>query len=124
VGGPLSAYAPTMALFGWTTIPVMLETRREVRRISLVAMPVPTPKEASRWRRAITTSSSDVLPARSPMPLTVHSICRAPARTPASALAVAMPRSLWQWTDTTTSSMPLTCSNSPRMSEPNSSGYV
>ncbi len=33
---------------------------------------------------AITTSSSEALPARSPMPLTVHSIWRAPAFTPAS----------------------------------------
>ncbi|MNS96263.1 hypothetical protein D3C72_1305540 [compost metagenome] len=51
-------------------------------------------------RSAITTSSSAVLPARSPRPLTVHSICRAPPiMTPASELATARPRSLWQWTD-------------------------
>ncbi len=32
------------------------------------------------------------------MPLIVHSICRAPARTAASEFAVASPRSLWQCT--------------------------
>ncbi len=52
-----------------------------------------------RTRIAITTSSSAALPARSPMPLMVHSICRAPARMPASELATAMPRSLWQCTE-------------------------
>jgi hypothetical protein len=48
---------------------------------------------------AITTSSSAALPARSPIPLMVHSICRAPAFTPWSELATAMPRSLWQWVE-------------------------
>src|SRR6202042_1105682 len=43
---------------------------------------------------AITISSSAALPARSPMPLTVHSIWRAPPATPASEFATAMPRSL------------------------------
>jgi hypothetical protein len=50
---------------------------------------------------AITTSSSAALPARSPMPLTVHSICRAPPAMPASEFATAMPRSLWQCTENT-----------------------
>ena len=48
---------------------------------------------------AITISSSAALPARSPMPLTVHSTWRAPASTPASELATARPRSLWQWVE-------------------------
>ena len=48
---------------------------------------------------AITISSSAALPARSPMPLMVHSIWRAPPSTPASELATAMPRSLWQWVE-------------------------
>ena len=49
---------------------------------------------------AITISSSDVLPARSPRPLIVHSTCRAPPIcTPASEFATAMPRSLWQCTE-------------------------
>ena len=38
------------------------------------------------------------MPARSPMPLIVHSTWRAPACTAASELATASPRSLWQWT--------------------------
>ena len=38
------------------------------------------------------------MPARSPMPLMVHSTCRAPAWTAASEFATARPRSLWQWT--------------------------
>ena len=33
------------------------------------------------------------------MPLMVHSTCRQPARIPASELATAMPRSLWQCTE-------------------------
>lgn len=41
----------------------------------------------------MTTSSREALPARSPMPLMVHSICRAPAIAPAKLLAVDRPRS-------------------------------
>ena len=55
-----------------------------------------SPSAAPRVRTAITTSSSEQLPARSPMPLTATSICRAPASMPASAFATASPRSLWQ----------------------------
>ena len=65
--------------------------------ICVVSMPVRYGMMSLRTRIAITTSSSAVLPARSPRPLIVHSICRAPASTAASAFAVAMPRSLWQW---------------------------
>ena len=54
-----------------------------------------------RVRIAMTTSSSAALPARSPMPFTVHSIWRAPACTPASEFATARPRSLWQCTENT-----------------------
>jgi len=50
---------------------------------------------------AITTSSSAALPARSPMPLIVLSICRAPAFKAASELATARPRSLWQCVENT-----------------------
>ena len=46
---------------------------------------------------AMTTSSSAVLPARSPIPFTGTSTWRAPPRTPARVFAVAIPRSLWQW---------------------------
>ena len=45
---------------------------------------------------ATTTSSSAALPARSPMPLIVHSICRTPARIAASEFATAIPKSSWQ----------------------------
>lgn len=48
----------------------------------------------------MTTSSRDALPARSPIPLMVHSIWRAPASTPARELATARPRSLWQCVET------------------------
>ena len=54
-------------------------------------------------RIAITTSSSAALPARSPRPLIAHSTWRAPAATPASELATARPRSLWQCVETTNS---------------------
>ena len=46
----------------------------------------------------MTISSSEQLPARSPMPLMVHSICRAPASIAASEFATASPRSSWQCT--------------------------
>ena len=77
-----------------------------------------------RTRIAITTSSSAVLPARSPSPLMVHSIWRAPAPTAASALATAMPRSLWQWVEMVTSAMPGTRSISMAMSSADSPGAV
>ncbi len=52
----------------------------------------------------MTTSSSAAFPARSPIPLIVHSTCLAPPRTPASELATAIPRSSWQCVETTTPS--------------------
>ena len=42
------------------------------------------------------------------MPLIVHSTWRAPFCTPASELATARPRSLWQWVEMVTFSMPAT----------------
>ena len=60
-------------------------------------MPVAYGIRSFRTRVTITSSSSDALPARSPMPLMVHSIWRHPARTAASELATARPRSSWQW---------------------------
>ena len=51
---------------------------------------------APRIQMAIATSSRLALPARSPMPLTVHSTWRAPLATPASEFAVDNPRSFWQ----------------------------
>ena len=73
---------------------------------------------------AITTSSSAVLPARSPRPLMVHSIWRAPFLTPSRASAVAMPRSLWVWTEMMTFSMPMTLSERLLMRAPKASGRL
>ena len=55
---------------------------------------------------AITTSSMEQLPARSPMPFTAPSIWRAPAATAARELATASPRSLWLWVEKITLSAP------------------
>ena len=74
-----------------------------MRAISWVTAPVCSPTSAWRVCSSITISSSDALPARSPIPLIAHSTCRAPACRPANELATASPRSSWQWTDSTTS---------------------
>src|SRR5829696_6304436 len=66
---------------------------------------VVTPNEAARTRSAITISSSAAFPARSPIPFRVHSTWVAPADTPASEFATARPRSLWQCTESSTSSI-------------------
>ena len=59
--------------------PVMLETSREVGYRRVVLIPVRQLEECdSRVFSAMTTSSSAQLPARSPMPLIVHSTWRAP----------------------------------------------
>ena len=70
--------------------------------------PIPVSKgsRSPRTRSAITNSSSDAFPARSPMPFTVHSIWRAPPSIAASEFATARPRSLWQWAERTTCSAP------------------
>ena len=89
------ALRPTIALLGCTGMFIRLDTRCEALVISRELMPVSM--ATSRWQRSvITTSSSEVLPARSPMPLIVTSAWRAPFRMPLNVLAVAMPRSLWQ----------------------------
>jgi len=62
-----------------------------------VSIPVSTPYTPS---AAITTSSKAALPARSPIPLTDTCAWSAPASNPASALAVAIPKSSWVWTST------------------------
>jgi hypothetical protein len=75
---------------------------RLVRASSSVRTPTSTPGNWSgRMRSAMTTSSRAALPARSPSPLTHTSTWRAPACTPARELAVASPRSLWQWVEVT-----------------------
>ena len=87
-------------------------------------MRVSRPKKSRRVRTAITTSSSEVLPARSPRPLIVHSIWRAPPIiTAASEFATAMPRSLWQCTDQTALSEFGMRSRRVRISSPNCSRH-
>ena len=115
------ALRPTMALFAWTGMFIRPETRRDVGKILRVLILVSMPR--CLWhRRIMAISSSDVLPARSPMPLMVTSTWRAPLTTPASVLAVAMPRSSWQWVETTALSMLSTCSIRYLIFAPNSSG--
>ncbi len=95
------ALAPTIALFGWTGMPVICVRSREAWWMYSVLIPVWRPKRSFRVLMAMTTSSIALFPARSPIPLIVHSTWRAPFFTAASALAVASPRSLWQWTEMT-----------------------
>ena len=73
-------------------------------------------------RSAITISSIAALPARSPMPLIVHSTWRAPASIARSELATARPRSLWQCTEITAWSMFGTRFRIIRIRSANSSG--
>ena len=100
------ALRPTIALFRCTCMPVMFDTQpaggHEPRRVDLRRR---VGNSRDRVRIAITTSSSEQLPARSPMPLIVHSIWPAPFSTAARLLATARPRSLWQWTLITAWSM-------------------
>ena len=93
------ALRPTIALLNCTGNEVAADTSFEARVSMVVSMPVQNGSTSLRTLIAITTSSSAALPARSPMPLMVHSICRAPALMPASEFATAMPRSLWQCTE-------------------------
>jgi hypothetical protein len=113
-----------MALLGCTGMPVRRETMADDRMICVVSMDVYTGNSAGRVLMAMTTSSSDVLPARSPMPLTVTSTCRAPACTAASVLAVARPRSSWQCVDHTTRSAPRVFLMRYANREPYSAGSV
>src|SRR5215469_14447512 len=95
----LNAFLPTMALLYWTGKPVTLLTSLEARDSMVVLMWVEKGMMSFLTFSAITISSSAALPARSPMPLMVHSTWRAPASTPASEFATARPRSLWQWVE-------------------------
>ncbi len=56
------------------------------------------------------------------MPLIVHSVWRAPARTAAKVFAAASPRSLWQWAENTAFSEFFTLSNRVFIRSPNSVG--
>src|SRR5215469_12099670 len=87
---PLScakAFRPTIALLYCTGKEETAETSFEARVSFVVSMPVLKGSTSGRTRIAITTSSSEVLPARSPSPLTAHSIWRAPPMQPASEFA-------------------------------------
>ncbi len=119
-----NALAPTIALFGCTGKPVMLETSFEAVTICVVSMRVSHGKTSLRVFTAMTISSSDALPARSPRPLIVHSTWRAPFITADSELATATPRSLWQCTDQTALSEFGMRSRSVLMSAPNCHGMV
>src|SRR2546428_7068002 len=57
-------------------MPVCRETSALASARRVVSMPLRSPSDFSRVRRIITTSSSEALPARSPMPLMVHSTRR------------------------------------------------
>ena len=71
---------------------------------------------------AMTTSSKEAFPARSPIPLMVHSIWRAPAMAPARLLAVDRPRSFWQCVEKITFSAPGVLARRSAMRPPNSCG--
>src|ERR1700712_692653 len=73
---------------------------------------------------AAAISSRAALPARSPMPLMVHSTWRAPPSMPAKELATAIPRSLWQWAERIMSSIPGTRALTRRKIAAYSSGVV
>src|SRR5881392_3662781 len=88
-----NALRPTTALFGWGKTPMTWDRSWLVRKISFAFTPHLNATACERTRPAITISSSAALPARSPMPLIVHSTWPAPASMAASELATARPRS-------------------------------
>src|SRR3989475_1385659 len=79
-----NALRPTTALLGGGKTPVRCESSWLVRKISRVLTLVRNETDWGRTRPAITISSSEALPARSPMPFTVHSTWVTPAATAAS----------------------------------------
>ena len=81
-----------------------------MRAISRVSTPVHRPCASTRACAAITISSSDALPARSPMPLIAHSTWRQPAGHAGERVGHRQPRSSWQW------------SRSPRCAGPGRAG--
>ena len=124
---PLScanALRPTIALLYCTGNEVAADTSFEARVSCVVSILFHHGNLSLRTLIAITISSSAALPARSPMPLTVHSTCRAPPAMPASEFATAMPRSLWQCTEKIALSEFGTRSISVRMKWVYSSGTV
>src|SRR2546428_710906 len=91
------ALRPTTALFGCGNTPITCDSSWLVRKISFELTPHWNATACERTRPAMTISSSAALPARSPIPLMVHSTWPAPASMAASELATARPRSSWQW---------------------------
>src|ERR1041385_2203539 len=75
------ALRPTIALLGCGNTPVTCDSRRLVRYSSRVSTLQRNDASCGRTWLAITISSSAALPARSPIPLTVHSTCPAPPAT-------------------------------------------
>src|SRR5207249_3501393 len=73
-----NALRPTTALFGWGKTPMTWDRSWLVRKISFAFTPHLNATACERTRPAITISSSAALPARSPMPLIVHSTWPAP----------------------------------------------
>ena len=115
---------PTIALFGCGKLPISCDSSLLVRTISRGFTRVWNEATCGRTRATITISSSAALPARSPMPLTVHSTCPAPASIAASVFATARPRSSWQWALRTTLSVSGTRSRTARNSAADSAGVV
>src|SRR2546428_13342201 len=95
------AFPPTTALLGWTGMPVCRETSALTSARRVVSMPVRSPSDFSRVRRIITTSSREALPARSPMPLIVHSTRRGPPQTAGRLFFLARARAVLQGTPIT-----------------------
>ena len=109
------AFLPTTALFGGTAMPERSATSRDSAWIPVVSRPVATPRRSPWTRSASATSSSEVLPARSPIALTVTSTCLAPAAIAARLFAVARPRSSWPWNESTAASHSGTRVRRPRI---------
>ena len=74
--------------------PVAFDTIFDALLKRVVLIPVSYGNKSGLVLIAITTSSKAALPALSPKPFIVHSICLAPACTPAKEFATARPKSL------------------------------
>src|ERR671918_83153 len=84
-----------IALFGWTTTPIVFETNLEISysKFTLILCFF-----EYRHCRAITNSSNEAFPALSPSPLMVTCAQEAPEFIAAIEFATASPKSLWQCT--------------------------
>lgn len=89
-----NAFFPTIALLGWTFIPVTRQTVLLVSVILFRVIPVFTLYSSS---SATAVSSREAFPALSPIPFMVAWMWVPPAAIPAMVLATASPKSLWQW---------------------------